>query len=96
MVLALLLWFRQPLSEWLWPETRAQQLRADAALALRQGRLTADDGSGALELYEAALALDPDRMEARAGLAEVGQAALTRARQAIDERRYADAHAALA
>lgn len=95
LVLALL-WFRQPLSEWLWPETRAQQLRADAALALQQGRLTAADGSGALELYEAALALDPDRMETRAGLAEVGQAALARTRQAIAERRYADAHAALA
>lgn len=95
-LLAALLWFRQPLSEWLWPETRAQQLRTDAALALQQGRLTAADGSGALELYEAALALDPDRMETRNGLAAVGQAALAQARLAIEEHRYTDAQAGLA
>ena len=92
LLLAAVLVLRQPLSDWLWPETRAQQLHADAAQALAQGRLTAADGRGARELYEAALALDPDRTDARAGLARVGQAALAQARRALAERRYVDAH----
>lgn len=95
-LLALLLGLRQPLSDWLWPQTRAQQLRADAAQALAQGKLTAADGRGARELYEAALALDPDRTDARAGLARVGQTALADARRALAERRYADAHRSVA
>lgn len=92
----LLLVLRQPLSDWLWPDTRGQQLRADAAQALAEGRLTALDGRGARELYEAALALDPDRPDAREGLARVGAAALVKARADLDAGRYADAHAALA
>lgn len=96
LAILILFWFRQPLSQSLWPETRAQQLRADAALALQEGRLTAADGSGARELYEAALAMDPDRMEAREGLAAVGQAALERAHTALAERRLVDAAAAIA
>ena len=95
-LLGLLLALRQPLSDWLWPQNRAQQLRADAALALAQGRLTAADGNGARELYEAALALDPDRADARAGLARVGEAALGQARRALAERRYVDAHRGVA
>ncbi|QDH70818.1 coiled-coil domain-containing protein [Marilutibacter alkalisoli] len=83
---------RQPLADRLWPETRAQQLRADAERALAEGRLTADDGSGARELYEAALALEPDRLEAHAGLARVGQAALEQAREAMEDGRYHEAH----
>ena len=79
-MLLLLLLLRQPASDWLWPDTRAQQLQADAARALAQGRLTAADGRGARELYAAALALDPDRSEARQGLARVGAAALAQAR----------------
>jgi len=94
--IVLLLLLRQPLSDWLWPGTRAQQLRDDAALALTQGRLTAADGSGARELYQAALALDPDRSDARDGLIRVGEAALAQARTAIARGRYADAHSALA
>ncbi len=93
--LLVLLVVRQPLSDRLWPETRAQQLRAEAAQALAQGKLTASDGHGARELYEAALALDPDRTDARAGLARVGQAALAQGWRALVERRYPDAHRAL-
>ena len=95
-VAALLLVLRQPLSDWLWPQTRAQQLRVHAAQALAQGRLTSADGRGARELYEAALALDPDRTDARVGLARVGQAALAQARRALIEGRYADAHRSVA
>lgn len=96
LVLLALVLLRQPLADRLWPDSRLQQLRSDAAAALREGRLTSPDGRGARELYEAALALDPDRDEARSGLTRVGQAALVRAEQAIVQRRYADAHAALA
>ncbi|MFD0740002.1 hypothetical protein ACFQZQ_12020 [Lysobacter koreensis] len=95
LVVLVLLLARRPLSDWLWPQTSAQQLRADAALALAQGRLTSADGRGARELFEAALARDPDRGDARTGLAQVGLAAIEQARRAIDERRYADAHRAL-
>ncbi|MGO1071244.1 hypothetical protein [Lysobacter sp. CA199] len=80
---ALIAW-RQPLSEWLWPDTRLQTLREQAAQALAEGRLTSPDGNGARELYQAALALDPDRGDARDGLARTGQVALQQARQAID------------
>lgn len=98
LVLILLLAVRQPLSDWLWPETRIQALRTSAERALAQGRLTAADGSGARELFEAALALDPDRPGAREGLVRVGEAALLRAEAAIRAGQYPQArqHIALA
>jgi tetratricopeptide (TPR) repeat protein len=95
MLLLGLLVFRRPLADWLWPETRAQELRDQAAVALAHGHLTASDGSGARELYEAALAIDPDRNDAREGLMRVAQAALAQARAAIAADRFADAHRAL-
>lgn len=88
--------YRQPLASWLWPETRVQQLLNDAELALREGRLSAADGRGARQLFEAAQALDTDRTEARAGLGRVATAALAQAQRALDEERFADARAALA
>lgn len=96
LLIACVLLFRQTLADWLWPETRAQALRERAAHALAQGRLSAEDGSGARELYEAALALDPDRNEAREGLMRVAAEALRQTRAAIADNRYADAHASLA
>lgn len=95
LVVVLVVAFRRPLADRLWPQTRAQELRAQAAQALAQGRLTSPDGSGARELYEAALAMDPDRDEARQGLARVAEAALAQARAAIAQDRFADAHASL-
>jgi tetratricopeptide (TPR) repeat protein len=91
----LLFGLRQPLAEWLWPQTRAERLSMQAERALAQGRLTAADGSGARELYAAALALDPDRANARAGLDRVGQAALAQVRAAVARRQFARAHEAL-
>lgn len=87
--------FRQPLADRLWPEARAQRLREAAALALANDKLTAPDGSGARELYEAALALDPDRDDARVGLQRVAMAALVQARQAMQSQRFDAAHRAL-
>ena len=94
-LLALLL-FRQPLADRLWPETRAQALRDQAAQALARGHLTAADGSGARELYEAAVAIDPDRRDARAGLARVAVAALAQAEAALARDDFARAHRQLA
>lgn len=95
-LIAVLLAFRDPIAEWLWPDTRIQQLRDAGAAALAEGRLTAADGRGARELYEAALALDPDRTEVRRDLARVGEAALLQARRAVEAHRFAEAHRALA
>ncbi|MCD9027458.1 hypothetical protein LDO26_04415 [Luteimonas sp. BDR2-5] len=78
-----------------WPETRVQALLGQGAEALVAGRLSAEDGSGARQFYEAALALDPDDTRPRTGLADVADAAVAQARQAVDEGRHADAHAAL-
>lgn len=96
-VLLLAAWvFRQPLADRLWPETRAQALLGEAGRALAQGRLTAADGTGARELYEAAIAIDPDAVQAREGLARVADAALSQAQAALDAQRYDQAHRALA
>lgn len=91
----LLLVLRQPLADWLWPQTRAGRLREQAAVALAQGRLSAPDGTGARELYAAALALDPDRADARDGLERVAEAALAQARESIARRQFAAAREAL-
>jgi hypothetical protein len=93
--LALVIAFRRPLADRLWPEARSQALRDQAALALAQGRLSAPDGSGARELYEAALAIDPDRLDSRVGLARVAEAALARARRQAIAEQFAPAHDAL-
>lgn len=82
---------RGPVAEWLWPEAEAERLRQQAEAALRRGHLTAEDGSGARELYEAAVAIDPDRAELRAGLGRVAAAALAQARKALDDGRLQDA-----
>lgn len=66
-----------------WPRTRLQSLLAQGDAALAQGRLDAPDGSGARQKFEAALALDSDRSEARDGLMRTGLAALQQARQAM-------------
>jgi tetratricopeptide (TPR) repeat protein len=87
--------FRQPMSERVYPEARGQQLLDKAADALARGQLTAPDGSGARELYVAALALDPDRPEARVGLQRVGEAAVKQAAQAVKGQRFVEAHAHL-
>ena len=94
-LLLVLLVLRRPLADRVWPEARVQALREQAALALAQGRLSAADGSGARELYQAELAIDPDRNDAHIGLMHVAQAALVQSSSAIAADRYADAHTAL-
>ncbi|HHW4679425.1 MAG TPA: hypothetical protein ACQGQH_08335 [Xylella sp.] len=72
------------LADWMWPESRIQQLLQRGESALAQGYLTDPDGSGARELFETAKAFDGDRHEARNGLLRTGQAALAQARIALD------------
>ena len=86
---------RGVIGEQLWPSQRAQELRMQAEAALDAGRLSAADGSGARELFEAALALQPDQVEARAGLGRVAVAALAQARLHADDGRIAHARIAL-
>ena len=73
-VLLMLTLARGPLGDRLWPQARVHELAAQGAQAMARGHLTNPDGSGARELYEAALAMDPDRIEPRAGLARVADA----------------------
>ncbi len=92
-VLAVVL-FRNSIGGWLWPDSQAADLRARAGQALQAGRLSATDGSGARELYEAALAVQPDQVEAQEGLARVALAALAQAQ--TDARNGRDAQARIA
>ena len=94
-LVVLIVAFRQPMSDRLYPEAQYQQTLDGAARALQAGKLTAPDGTGARELYAAALAMDPDRDEARAGLQRVGEVALAKADKATDARRFQEAHLAL-
>jgi len=96
LLVTLLVAFRRPLALWLWPDTRIQQLLAQGEHALAQGRLSSADGKGAREAFDAALALDSDRGEARDGLARTGQAALAQGRHALAQDKLAAAKDALA
>ena len=80
---------------WLWPESRGAELRMQAEDALQEGRLTASNGSGARELFEAALAVQRDHATARDGLTRVGLAALAQAARDIQRSRYPEARASL-
>ncbi len=91
-LLILALALRGPFAERLWPVAEAEALRQQAEVALQQGRLSADDGSGARERYEAAIAIDPDRAELRSGLARVAQAAVQQARSAAGRGAFSEAH----
>ncbi len=94
-LVVLIVAFRQPMSDRVYPEAQYQQTLDAAARALQAGKLTAPDGTGARELYAAALAMDSDRDEARAGLQRVGEVALAKADKATDARRFQEAHLAL-
>lgn len=83
LVFALLVLARRPLANWFWNEPQVEQLLDRGDRALAAGRLSAADGSGAREWYQAALALDGDRTQARTGLVRTAQAALQQARDAL-------------
>lgn len=98
-LLSLLGWLvHRPLVDCFWPDSQVQALLDQAQQALDQGRLSSGDGRGARQLYEAALALDNDRGEARAGLQRVGEQAIAQAEHALqrNEMQHAEALLALA
>jgi serine/threonine-protein kinase PpkA len=80
----------------LLPQTRQNELLAQADRAMLDNRLTQPDGQGARELYAAALALDPDSQLARQGLQRVGARLLDAARAALASNDLTAARAALA
>lgn len=82
-VFVLLVLLRKPLADWFWDEPQIEQLLAEGDRALAAGRLSDADGSGARERYQAVLALDGDRPQARQGLASTGAAALQQARDRL-------------
>lgn len=96
LLVVVLVVFRTPIADRVWPESHVQRLLTEADLALAEGRLTAADGSGARQGFEAALALDSDRSEAREGLRRVGNAALLQSSAALRAGRLDEARAALA
>lgn len=87
---------RKPIANRMWQGTRVQALLDQGDAAIRQGKLSASDGSGARQRFEAALALDNDRREARDGLARVGAAAIAQARAALQANDLPAARQALA
>ncbi|MGH8026685.1 MAG: hypothetical protein ACREO0_08155, partial [Pseudoxanthomonas sp.] len=95
LVLAIVV-FRQPLANLIWPDMRVQRLLDEAEQALKQGRLSAADGTGARQRFEAAQALDSDRSEARDGLGRVAQAAVAQARGYVRDNRFEQARQSLA
>jgi tetratricopeptide (TPR) repeat protein len=84
--------FRGGISTWLWPDSRSEELQTQANAALQAGLLTQSDGNGARELFEAALAVKPDQVQAREGLVRVALAALDRAEHDVEQGRYPAAH----
>ncbi|MBH1841608.1 hypothetical protein I5W21_18390 [Stenotrophomonas maltophilia] len=82
-VFVLLVLLRKPLADWFWDEPKIEQLLAEGDRALATGRLSAADGTGARERYQAVLALDGDRPQAREGLARTGVAALQQASEKL-------------
>jgi tetratricopeptide (TPR) repeat protein len=92
LLLLALVVLRRPLADRIWPEDSGQALRDRAAKALARGELSNPDGTGARELYDAALAVDPDGNGARIGLMRVASAALARARADTAAGHYAQAH----
>ncbi len=86
---------RSWLSEKLVPDPRMPRRIEQAEAALHAGKLSAADGSGARELFESVLALDPDQMRARQGLLEVRDAAVARAQRALAAHHLGEAADAL-
>lgn len=92
--LALLLGqWREQIGERLVPDSAINVQIELAQQALARGELSAADGSGARERFQAVLARDPDHLAARAGMAAVRDAALAQARAAIDQGDAATARA---
>ena len=96
LVILLLVAGRSWLSERLVPDPRMNRQLEQAQAALKAGRLSASDGTGARELFESVLASDPDQMQARQGLLTVREAAIERTQSSLAAHRLAQARDSLA
>lgn len=76
-------WFMQNDLRGMLPRTELNDVLSRAQQALQDGRLDGQDGTSARELYEAAVALEPDNDVARNGLHQVGRAELAQADTAL-------------
>ncbi|MGH8159396.1 MAG: hypothetical protein ACREPQ_14845 [Rhodanobacter sp.] len=77
------LWLNQNRLRGMLPRTDFNNVLGQAQQALQAGHLDGQDGTSARELFQAALALEPDNDRARAGLRQVGQAELSQADAAL-------------
>jgi hypothetical protein len=85
------LWLNQNRLRGMLPRTDFNTVLAQAQQALQDGRLDGQDGSSARELFQAAVALEPDNDRARDGLRQVGQAMLAQADAALQAGQLAQA-----
>lgn len=81
--LGALLWFNQARLRGMVPRTDFDTVLGQAKQALQDGRLDGHDGTSARELFQSALALEPDNDRARDGLHQVGRAELSQADAAL-------------
>ena len=77
------LWLGQNSLRALLPRTEFNDVLGRAQQALQAGHLDGQDGTSARELFQAAIALEPDNDRARQGLQQVGQAELAQADAAL-------------
>lgn len=89
--LAALLWFNQGRLRRMVPRTDFDTVLGQANQALQDGRLDGHDGTSARELFQSALALEPDNDRARDGLHQVGRAELSQADAALQAGQLAQA-----
>ena len=77
------LWLNQGSLRAMLPRTELNDVLTRAQQALQSGHLDGQDGTSARELFQAAVALEPDNDRARDGLRQVGQAELAQADAAL-------------
>jgi tetratricopeptide (TPR) repeat protein len=77
------LWINQGRVRGMVPHTDFDNVLGQAQQALQSGHLDGQDGTSARELFQAAMALEPDNDRARDGLHQVGQAELAQADAAL-------------
>jgi tetratricopeptide (TPR) repeat protein len=91
-------WFKQNDLRGMVPRTELNDVLSRAQQAFEDGRLDGQSGDSARELYQAAVALEPDNDAARNGLHQVGRAELSQADAALQAGQLDQAgqHAAVA
>jgi len=77
------LWSNQGRLRGMLPRTELNDVLGRAQQALQSGHLDGQDGTSARELFQAAIALEPDNDRAHDGLRQVGQAELAQADAAL-------------